>query len=125
MTCVYIYIHINQYVAHLSIVNFFYDRAMASQKEFKDDDIYDDPAVFFSWQCSLCKKWAKDGLSLEDQFLGGSVVALFDSDNDIWIHCDDCAASFHANCLTHLLNKPELNAYEINLMGRFSCCVTE
>ena len=46
VTCVYIYIHINQYVAHLSIVKLFYDRAMASQKEFKDDDIYDDPAVF-------------------------------------------------------------------------------
>ena len=71
------------------------------------------------------QKMGTDGLSLEDQFLGGSVAALFVSDNDIWICCDDCAAGFHANCLTDLLNKPELNAYEINLMGTFSCCVTE
>ena len=43
---------------------------------------------------SVKKKYAKDGLKLKDQYLGGSVVALFDSDNSMWMRCDDCAARF-------------------------------
>ena len=67
------------------------------------DSAYEDPAVFLKWKCEFCKKYAKDGLKLEDQYLGGSVVALFDSDNSMWMRCDDCAASFHVKCCSDSL----------------------
>ena len=58
---------------------------------------------FSSGNVNSVKKYAKDGLKLEDQFLGGSVVALFDSDNSMWMRCDDCASSFHVKCCTDSL----------------------
>ena len=86
------------------------------------DSAYKDPAVFFKWKCIFCKMYAKDGMKLEDQFLGCSVVAMFDSDNSIWMRCDNCAASFHMKCCMDFLNMREYNAHELNQKGHFTCC---
>ena len=83
---------------------------------------YEDPAVFFKWKCEFFKKYAKDRLKLEGQFLSSSVVALFDSDYSIGIRCDNFAASFHVKCCMDSLKMREYKAYEINKWGPFTCC---
>lgn len=75
-----------------------------------------------SWICCFCNRQAKNHQYLQRQYDTHQSVALFDSDRDLWVCCDNCLTTFHVRCVSLSLLSPPPNAGKINSSGRFACC---
>ena len=76
--------------------------------------------IYDIWTCVICKRKAKDALSLEMQFLDGDDVLFFD-DQLAWYRCDNYATAAYFSCLLAKL-KIYISYSNFRKDGRFYCC---